>query len=200
MLLFKWPLMDELDPYHVDVKNIVDQLVKPKILLLLQDGKRIHDENLLDRDVMIEVKAIDNTLRSLIAQLAVITRDGNVREQRLLLINYLEALMNQKQQVGVLRGPWSLLRLKNAFKRAAAVDTDGIAFATKEARRLYVQLYEVSEYIFVEDVKRQWINMLKQVASAQDLAQLQTLGSLVRNLVTFEVLPLWLHTVCKSKF
>ena len=142
--------------------------------------------------------------------------------ERLLPVNYLDALVHQQQFGGKELRYLSLANLSKALKQERAVTPvmpikqslqgrayslvwnfykkvrQALSLPLKEAADYHMQLKKVAGIIFDENTLAAW-NRLIDTLIEGNVQHIQTLGSVIATLQSFDILPLWLHSTMVHK-
>ncbi|MBM3886446.1 hypothetical protein FJ364_00825, partial [Candidatus Dependentiae bacterium] len=115
---------------------------------------------------------------------------------RLLVIRALESLLYQQFEQGIMQ-QHSIAMLHKIFsqeKYAKQLTPSEITFASEEVKNLYIQLVKIAGIAFSDAIKYLWLDFIKEAAQKSP-SSLQDLAQLIKKLSSFNLLPIWVHTI-----
>ncbi len=114
--------------------------------------------------------------------------------ERLLPINYLEALIYQNTFGDKALKYLSVAMLGKTLKQEKIDTTSTVVFGSEETKAIHTQLKKVTSVAFEEKTQGAWNTLINTLSQDKDSHHIRSLGKLVETLSTFDILPLWMHS------
>ena len=167
---------------------IVEQLEKRTIDLLSAYRRALPFDTALQEESDFLLQALHKVLHRIIQ-----CREEDQRMERLLHIQFLQALLRQQEDRDQIARPYSLASLVNVLKKEERIIEQADRLGLTDSRReQYIQLYKVKEIIHDPTLAGAWEELLQQ--STVDPVLMNKLAQIIKMLHQYKIVPLWLHT------